>query len=214
MKLILASASPRRKVLLKELFPDFEVRPADIEEVALPGETPLQSAERLAMEKALKVRETWKEGFILAADTLVTINGLVFGKPKDPIEAEEMLKTLMGKTHSVITAFCIIEAKSGKALVRSVESRVTIKISLKKKYRRISKAKSLSTRPGLTRCKKKAECSWKRSRALTLTSSGFPWMRFGRALKNSALYGKSIQRLKAMTAMPAMTPAMAICSCA
>ncbi|MEK7314310.1 MAG: Maf family protein, partial [Deltaproteobacteria bacterium] len=88
MKLILASASPRRKVLLKELFPDFEVRPADIEEVALPGETPLQSAERLAMEKALKVRETWKEGFILAADTLVTINGLVFGKPKDPIEAE------------------------------------------------------------------------------------------------------------------------------
>ncbi|MEK7314207.1 MAG: Maf family protein, partial [Deltaproteobacteria bacterium] len=47
--------------------------------------------------------------------------------PKDPIEAEEMLKTLMGKTHSVITAFCIIEAKSGKALVRSVESRVTIK---------------------------------------------------------------------------------------
>ncbi len=127
MKLILASASPRRKVLLKELFPDFEVRPADIEEVALPGETPLQSAERLAMEKALKVRETWKEGFILAADTLVTINGLVFGKPKDPIEAEEMLKTLMGKTHSVITAFCIIEAKSGKALVRSVESRVTIK---------------------------------------------------------------------------------------
>ena len=127
MKLLLASASPRRKTLLKELFPHFEVRPADIEEVALPGETPLRCAERLAMEKALKARETSKEGFILAADTLVTINGAVFGKPKDPIEAEEMLKTLMGKTHSVITAFCIIEAKSGKALVRSVESRVTIK---------------------------------------------------------------------------------------
>ena len=127
MKIILASASPRRKVLLKELFPDFEVRPADIEEVTLAGETPIQSAERLAMEKALKARETSKEGFILAADTLVTINGLVFGKPKDPIEAEEMLKTLMGKTHSVITAFCILDASNGKAVVRSVESRVTIK---------------------------------------------------------------------------------------
>ena len=127
MKLILASASPRRKTLLKELFPDFEVRPADIEEVALKGETPLQSAERLAMEKALKARETWKEGFILAADTLVTINGIAFGKPKDPDDAERMLKALMGKTHCVITAFCIIDALSKKALVRSVESRVTIK---------------------------------------------------------------------------------------
>src|SRR3990172_4644334 len=86
VRLILASASPRRKKLLKELFPDFEVRPADIEEVMLAGETPVQSAERLAMEKALKARETSKEGFILAADTLVTINGLVFGKPKGPIE--------------------------------------------------------------------------------------------------------------------------------
>src|SRR3990170_8527613 len=63
VRLILASASPRRKTLLKELFPEFEVRPADMEEVMLAGETPVQSAERLAMEKALKVRETWKEGF-------------------------------------------------------------------------------------------------------------------------------------------------------
>jgi nucleoside triphosphate pyrophosphatase len=104
--IVLASASPRRQELLKNAALGFVVRPADIDEVPFPGETPLAFAERMAREKARAARKCADE-IILAADTVVAIGSEILGKPQDADDAIRMLLLLSGKTHSVITAVCL-----------------------------------------------------------------------------------------------------------
>ena len=111
MKVILASGSPRRKELLLQAGIDFEVITADI------GETsdildPAKLVEHLSQKKALKVHEANKGSIILAADTVVAIEGKILGKPKSKEDAVHMLKLLAGKTHQVFTGVTIIDKKS------------------------------------------------------------------------------------------------------
>ncbi len=109
--LILASASPRRQELLRNAGIPFIVRPADIDETPMSGELPQPCAERLAREKALAVRnrrEFHGEDFILGADTIVVIDDLILGKPRDADDAARMLRLLSGRRHSVITAVCLL----------------------------------------------------------------------------------------------------------
>jgi septum formation protein len=128
IKIILASASPRREMLLKELIGDsFVIFPVDIDESVLADEKPATHTLRLARAKALKAGESFADGLIIGSDTIVTIDNRILGKPTDTNDAEYMLKSLRGKTHSVITSFCILEAHSNHELTRTVESRVTIK---------------------------------------------------------------------------------------
>ena len=103
---MLASASPRRQDLLKNAGVDFVVRPADIEEIPLAGETPIAFAERMAREKARAARKSADE-IILAADTVVALGPEILGKPQNHDDAFRMLRLLSGKTHSVITAVCL-----------------------------------------------------------------------------------------------------------
>ena len=121
-KLILASASPRRQELLREAGIDFVVHPAHIPEVRKPQEGPSDYAMRLAREKALKIAEQFPRAWVLGADTIVVVGGLILGKPTDEADATRMLRTLSGRTHEVTTGVCLMgpsvkDVRSEKTLV-------------------------------------------------------------------------------------------------
>ena len=123
-RLILASASPRRADLLKWAGVDFEIRPVDLDESRRAGETPAAYAARLAREKALSGGH--EPNLVLGADTIVALEDRILGKPADPAEARSHLADLSGRTHQVITAFCLTAA--GEELsAQAVLSRVTFR---------------------------------------------------------------------------------------
>jgi septum formation protein len=105
-KLVLASASPRRRELLASLGLDFEVRVPNIEEQSLPDENPRDFVERLAREKAAAIQVD-AETVLIAADTIVVQGNRILGKPSDEAEALDMLSGLSGQSHEVITGVCI-----------------------------------------------------------------------------------------------------------
>ena len=113
MSLILASSSPRRQELLRAAGIEFTVEPADLSEVPHPGEPPQQFAERMAREKATAVaqRRGRTGEWVLAADTVVFVNGEILGKPADApdpaADAARMLRLLSGREHRVITGVCL-----------------------------------------------------------------------------------------------------------
>lgn len=108
MKYILASASPRRKELLKYILPEFECIPADIEEVFPENLSVFDAPEYLAKIKAESLSRKYPDRIIIGSDTAVIINQTMLGKPKDRFDAEKMLKMLSGKTHAVVTGCAII----------------------------------------------------------------------------------------------------------
>lgn len=105
-RLILASGSPRRADLLARLQLDPARRPADIDETPLPGESPEQLVARLAPAKARAVADGDDE-VVLAADTVVALGDRVLGKPRDADQAAEMLASLSGRTHRVVTGIAV-----------------------------------------------------------------------------------------------------------
>lgn len=104
-KVILASQSPRRRELLTLVGIEHEVRPADIDETYLTGETPRAHAERLAREKARVIARP--DAVVIGSDTIVVVDGDVLGKPRDAADGARMLRRLSGRTHTVITAVAI-----------------------------------------------------------------------------------------------------------
>ncbi len=106
-RLVLASASPRRLELLGRLGLQFDLAPAQIDESLLPGEDAATAARRLAELKAAAVAADQPGAAVLAADTLVTIEGRILGKPADQAQAKEMLGLLSGREHRVVTGFCL-----------------------------------------------------------------------------------------------------------
>ena len=103
---ILASSSPRRRQLLDLIGVKHHVRPADIDETMLAGEIAEAYAERLAREKAEAVGGE-ADAIVIGADTIVVIDGLVLGKPRDVGDAERMLGILSGRPHTVMTAVAV-----------------------------------------------------------------------------------------------------------
>ncbi len=109
MPIVLASASPRRQELLKEVGVEFEVRPANIPEIRCSGEAPQAFAERLAGEKAEAVAKIVStDAYVLGADTVVVVDDQVLGKPEDEEDAARMLRLLSDRKHEVITAACLV----------------------------------------------------------------------------------------------------------
>jgi septum formation protein len=110
-RLILASASPRRRELLERVGFSLEVRPADIDETERPGEDPAAYVARLARAKVDEIARASRDrdpgAWVLAADTTVTIDGAILGKAATAAEAAEMLRRLSGRVHQVMTAFAI-----------------------------------------------------------------------------------------------------------
>ena len=118
-RVILASQSPRRRELLTQAGIAHEVIPADIDESALPDEAPAAHCERLAREKALTLAVEHPHALTIAADTIVVIDDLILGKPRDREDARRMLERLSGRTHSVFTAIAV---GHGRELVSAVET--------------------------------------------------------------------------------------------
>ena len=111
-RLILASASPRRRELLAQAGFSFDVHPAHIPEDPRPEEDPIAYVVRLAREKAQAVFNQIgdQDVVVLGADTTVTLDGHILGKPEDPADAVRMLRLLSGRTHRVITGVAVVTA--------------------------------------------------------------------------------------------------------
>ena len=120
-RVILASASPRRRELLRLIGIAHEVRPADLDESQLPGEAPAAHAERLARSKAHTIAEHEPGAVVIAADTIVVVDGEVLGKPRDEREAHAMLRRLSGRTHTVLTAIAVALQSRTESAVESVD---------------------------------------------------------------------------------------------
>jgi septum formation protein len=111
-KLILASASPRRRELLAQAGYDFDVQPSSLTESRRPEEDAIRFATRLAREKAEAVYARHQPAIVLGADTVVVCDGEVMGKPADPADAERMLLLLSGRTHQVVTGVAVVWGSS------------------------------------------------------------------------------------------------------
>ncbi len=110
--LCLASASPRRRDLLWQIGVAHTAVAANVDETARPGETPQDYVERLALAKAMAVRQRGERLPVLAADTAVVLDGVLFGKPLDRADALAMLGRLSGRVHQVLTAVALASERS------------------------------------------------------------------------------------------------------
>ncbi len=112
LPIYLASKSPRRRKLLKQINLNFKSFTVDMEEKIKPGEKPSVSVKRLSKEKLEIARQKVNHGIIITADTIVVLNKKVIGKPKDKNEAKRFLKNLSGKVHTVYTGFSIYNSEN------------------------------------------------------------------------------------------------------
>ena len=124
-KLVLASRSPRRMELLKEIHPQFEVAPSSIDEVIDIGFRPEENARYIARAKAESIAPNFPGFWVIGADTLVSMDDEIFQKPEDEKDAERILKRLSGREHMVVTGICVVGPK--KTLDKTVTSKVKIK---------------------------------------------------------------------------------------
>ncbi len=125
--LILASESPRRKALLKDLGLRLKIVPAEVREIPRPKEDPVLFSKRMAEEKADIVSSLYPDQWVLGADTVVVLGEKMLGKPKDSQEAKKFLHLLSGETHRVITGFCLKNRALNRSLIKSVSTRVHFK---------------------------------------------------------------------------------------
>ncbi len=125
---VLASASPRREELLRSLGLSFTILPAHIDETWQEGETPAAHVRRLAREKAAAMAVKHPQAIVLGADTIVALDGLILGKPKNRKQAREMLQRLSGRTHTVFTGFALAQESRNVAKTRVVRSAVRFKV--------------------------------------------------------------------------------------
>ena len=114
--LVLASSSPRRISLLKQIGLTVTVRPSHVAEVFDEKKSPAENAAALALQKALEISRTVPEGIIVGADTIVVVDGLLLAKPETAAEAIGMLELLAGRTHRVVTGFALVDRPSGRFL--------------------------------------------------------------------------------------------------
>lgn len=124
--IILASNSPRRKELMeKYVTSSFLIKPSDIDESIYQDVDPIKTVEQTAKAKGDYVYQKHPDDIIISADTIVVINNVILGKPKDRKDAIRMLMMMKGKTHEVITSYFIRSKKL--SMLRSVISKVTLK---------------------------------------------------------------------------------------
>jgi septum formation protein len=112
LPIYLASKSPRRRKLLKQINLNFKSFTVYLEEKIIPGEKPSTSVKRLSKEKLEIARQKVKRGIIITADTIVVLNSKVIGKPKDKKEAKRILIKLSGTVHAVYTGFSIYNTEN------------------------------------------------------------------------------------------------------
>jgi septum formation protein len=122
VRLVLASASPRRADLLRAAGYDFTIRPASVDESIVPGESPHAHVCRLADAKAAAAAAaSAPDEVVLGADTVVVVDGLILGKPADDAEAADMLRRISGRSHEVLTGVTLLgDGRTRSAVARTV----------------------------------------------------------------------------------------------
>lgn len=126
-RLILASASPRRSQLMREIGLEFEVIPSQISEDGISAARPERLVMRLAHAKAADVAGRVKSGIVIGADTIVVVDGEILGKPVDQDDARKMLHVLAGREHQVYSGLTVIDAGCGRCLTDYEMTRVTFR---------------------------------------------------------------------------------------
>ena len=126
--LILASQSPRRRLLLRQIGLRFVVRPSAVREDLWDHESPEHNAKRIALSKAVEVSKNVKRGIVIGADTIVVLGRHILGKPRTKSEAKTMLKKLSGRMHTVYTAFALIDVESDRRVVRIEKTKVWFRV--------------------------------------------------------------------------------------
>jgi septum formation protein len=122
--LILASASPRRAELLKLLQVKFHILPGEVQEVVHEHLSPLEVCQLNAHRKARAVAKKIPDDLVLAADTLVFLDGEIFGKPRNLADARRMLTRLQGRTHQVVTGVCLLHLRVHRERIFAVSTDV------------------------------------------------------------------------------------------
>jgi septum formation protein len=126
-KIVLASASPRRKELLEKIGLAFDIDPGNASEDLDPDLGPHEMAKTISLQKALAVAPKHSNTIVIAADTFIVFQGRIIRKPATEAEAKEILTTLCGTSHSVITGFTIIDTGDNRTVSRAIETIVHMK---------------------------------------------------------------------------------------
>jgi len=127
LSLILASESPRRSELLREMGVNFTVVRNRVPEVAPEHLSPVETAEINAYRKARATAKKYPDLVVLGADTIVSLGNAIFGKPLDMADAEQMLARLQGRTHQVITGVCLMHLRPHRQKLFAVSTAVTLR---------------------------------------------------------------------------------------
>jgi septum formation protein len=127
LPVVLASGSPRRRKLLKQMNLNFKVLKVDVDESFKKNEKPVRIVKRLAESKLSKAISMKAKGIIITADTIVALKGQVIGKPCDKKDAEKILKLLSGNTHVVYTGFSVYNSRNGKMITDYEKTFVTFR---------------------------------------------------------------------------------------
>ena len=127
MRIVLASASPRRRELLEKLGKPFDVKPAGTDESVDLHTTPVQAIQQIALQKATAVAAADRSAMlVIGADTAVVLGSRILGKPSNRENALAMLRQLRGRTHQVVTGLAIVENPSGNCAVSHTTTAVTM----------------------------------------------------------------------------------------
>ncbi|HWP81115.1 MAG TPA: nucleoside triphosphate pyrophosphatase [Bacteroidota bacterium] len=122
--LILASQSPRRRELMKQVGFRFRIVPSKVEEIFDLHSSPRANARRIALEKGREVATRVKRGIVVSADTIVVCGKRILGKPESKADARRMLRLLSGRRHDVYTCLALIDAATGKTMTVTERTRV------------------------------------------------------------------------------------------
>ncbi|MCL4547729.1 MAG: Maf family protein [Bacteroidetes bacterium] len=127
IKIFLASKSPRRRKLLKQLGLNFKSFSVDLHEEILDGEHPVQTVKRLALHKSQAAVKKVDSGIVITADTIVVLDREIIGKPKNENDAFKILSKLSGRTHTVYTGFVINNVGNNKKTIDYEKTKVTFR---------------------------------------------------------------------------------------
>jgi septum formation protein len=126
-KFILASASPRRQEMLHSVGLKFKTIPAHVNEDYKEGESPREHVRRLSLDKAFAIAKKYPDAWVLGADTIVVIDNLILGKPKNKAQARGMLERLSARVHKVFTGFTLAHVASKVTKTKVIQSAVQFK---------------------------------------------------------------------------------------
>jgi septum formation protein len=181
---ILASISPRRSELLKELGLEFQVIPAEMDETAPEHLTPHEICQVNAHRKARVIARKHPEALVIGADTIVCLDQTIFGKPRNTTEAREILEALSGETHQVVTGVCLMHLAARRERLFAVSTIVTFRPLTARQIRDYVKAVHTLDKAGAYAIQEHGDRIIKSIKGSRSNVIGLPLERLGKELRD------------------------------